>query len=105
MDCGWPAISSTTSTPSPPACSRIAFCTFCDDGSSTRSAFIAAAIFLRFWFTSIANTCAAPTARATAIENNPIGPHPVIATVFPAISPASTEWTAFPSGSRMLAYS
>src|SRR5258707_7285426 len=47
----------------------------------------------------------APTASATAIENSPMGPQPVMATVFAAISPASTECTALPSGSRMEAYS
>ena len=34
-----------------------------------------------------------------------MGPHPVIATVLAAISPASTLCTAFPNGSRMDAYS
>src|ERR1035441_6682108 len=53
----------------------------------------------------MAKIVVAPTALATAIENNPIGPHPVTATVFAAISPAKTVCTALPNGSRMDAYS
>ena len=102
---GCPAISSTTSAPSPPVRSRISACTSCEAGSRTTSAFIFPAISRRCALVSIANTCDAPTARATAIANNPMGPHPVIATVLAAISPASTLCTAFPNGSRMDAYS
>jgi hypothetical protein len=47
----------------------------------------------------VAKTRAAPHALATAIENNPIAPQPVTATVFAAIGPASTVCTALPSGS------
>ena len=46
------------------------------------------AICRRCWFTSMAKIVVAPTARATAMENNPIGPQPVIATVLAAIAPA-----------------
>ncbi len=53
----------------------------------------------------MANICVAPQARATAMANRPIGPHPVIATVFAAISPDSTVCTALPSGSKIDAYS
>jgi hypothetical protein len=41
----------------------------------------------------MAKMVVAPTALATAIENKPMGPQPVMATVFAAISPASTECT------------
>ena len=102
---GCPAISSTTSTPRPPVCSITIARTSSFDGSSAKSAFISLASRRRCSFTSMAKTCDAPTARATAMENSPIGPHPVIATVFAAISPASTLCTALPSGSRIDAYS
>ena len=39
------------------------------------------------------------------MENSPIGPQPVMATLLAAISPASTVCTALPSGSRIDAYS
>ncbi len=49
----------------------------------------------------MAKICVAPQARATAMQNRPMGPHPVMATLLAAMSPASTVCTALPSGSRM----
>ena len=65
------------------------------------SAPISFAIARRFSFVSVAKTVELPQAFATAIAINPIGPHPVTKTVCPAIGPASTVCTAFPSGSSI----
>jgi len=64
---------------------------------------ISSAIARRCSFVSVANTVELPQAFATAIDINPIGPQPVTNTVCPAIAPASTVCTAFPSGSRIAA--
>ena len=69
------------------------------------SAPIFAATARRCEFTSMANTLAAPHALATAIENRPMAPQPVTATVCAAIGPASTVCTALPRGSSNDAYS
>src|SRR5271157_989701 len=84
-----PAISRTTSTPVPPVLSITVPYTSSFLGSSTKSGFICLAILRRCSFTSSAKICVAPQARATAIENSPIGPQPVMATLLAAISPAS----------------
>jgi hypothetical protein len=55
--------------------------------------------------TSVANTMRAPTARATATAQQPMGPEPTTATLRPATSPESVVWTALPKGSWIAATS
>ncbi len=101
MAVGFPLISSSTSTPVLLVSLRILATASSAAGFSTTSAPIFLAIARRCSFVSVANTVELPHAFATAIDINPIGPQPVTKAVRPAIGPASTVCTAFPSGSKI----